>query len=268
MRHTRLVSISLGAAAITVCSFAGCGVTPGRPITLSVSASLQAGPSFQTSAGWDVTLTEASLVIGPIYVLAPAARTAALDRLRAALLPTAFAHGGHDDYSALEVRAEWLDEATLEMGVGSQMLGLADGTAGVTEYSTVELVMPSSASGPTHGHVAWVHGTARPTAGGESIAFEGGLDLPDEPLARTVESIATPFEMSSNGLFELTVMAAPGTNPSGPSWLEEADFARLPVPTSGTVRQIAPGTQPYVAWMLAARDADSFRTQYQATAAQ
>ena len=264
MTRLRLFSLLFGSLALTATSFAACGNTPGRPITLAFSAGLYAGPFFHTSSGWDVTLTEASLVIGPVYVLAPASRTAALERMQSLLLPTAFAHGGHDDYASLEVRAEWLDQAVLSMGASSAFLGNADGTAGLAEYTTVELARPADASGPTHGHVAWVAGTATPTLGGETIAFEGGLDLPDDVLARSVESIATPFDMEANGALELRVMAASAIDPAGPSWLEEADFSRLPIPTTGTVRELAPGTQPHTAWMLAARDADSFTMHYQA----
>lgn len=261
----RQLPLLFAALAITGASFAACGVTPGRPITLALTLSGFTGGTFRTSSGWEVTLTEARIVVGPVYVLAPAARTAALERARSLLLPTAFAHGGFDDYAALDVRAEWLEQTVIDMSRGSAQTYVGDlqGTAGPTEYTTLELVMPADASGPTHGHVAWAAGTATPLAGGETIAFEGGLDLPSDPLARTVESIASAFDMDASGALELTVLAGPSMPATGPSWFEEAHFDRLPAPATGTVRQLAPGTQPYLAWTLAARDAASFTTHYQ-----
>jgi len=251
--------------ALTATSFAACGNTAGQIVSLDVQVGLYAGPTVQTRAGWEVVLTEARLAIGSIYVLAPAERTARLRELRSVLLPTALAHGGHDDYASLEVRAEWLGETVIDMGQPIS-IGTADGTAGLAEYTTLDLAMPRDASGPTHGHVAWVHGTATPLAGGDTIEFEGGLDLPDDALSRSVESIASTFDVTGDGTFTLTIDAAPRTDVVSPSWLEDADFARLPG-EAGTVRTIAPGTQPYVAWMLAARDSDAFHTSYQARGA-
>lgn len=260
MKRLRPLSLALSALAITATSFAACGNTPGRAIAVTFTAVGDAS-DFDTASGWRVHLTEARLSIGPIYVLAPAIQTARLEQLRALVLPLAHAHGGHDDYAALAVRAEWLDGAIVDLLAPEVVLGEGDGTAGLAEYTTVELATPTDASGPTHGHVAWVSGTAAPITGGAPIAFEGGLDVTPDAIGSAVESIASTFTMSTGGTFALTIHAA-GRGADAPSWLEEAHFDRLAVPTTGTVRTLAPGTQPYVAWYLAARDANAFTTSY------
>lgn len=261
MKNIRFVPTLLCALGITSLSFVACGVTPGRPIAVTFFVQGASNAAFETAAGYQIQLDEAWLSIGPIYVLAP---THALTRLERALaLPVALAHGGHDDYASLGVRAEWLGEQVVSAIGGTQLLvGAGDGVAGLAEYTTLDLVVPADASGPTHGHIAWVAGTATPIAGGDPIAFEGGLDLPDEALSRTIESIASALDMSETGTFTLALHPN-GRGADAPSWLEEASFDRLPAPASGTTRELAPGTQPYVAWTLALRDAVAYTTSYQ-----
>lgn len=257
MRHAPLL---FAAVAITGASFAACGVTPGRAIAVTFTAE-GALPDFETAAGWRVHLTQAWMSIGPIYVLAPAAQTARLDRLRALVLPIARAHGGHDDFAALAVRAEWLDERVVDLLGGPVVLGEGDGSAGQAESTTVELAVPADTAGPTRGHVAWVAGVATPLAGGAEVAFEGGLDVAPDTIGSAVESVASAFAMDASGTLALSIHAD-GRGGAAPSWLEQAHFDRLPLPATGTVRSLAPGTQPYVAWYLAARDAAAFRTAY------
>jgi hypothetical protein len=259
----RTLSIALLALALTAASFAGCGVTPGRVITLAyfVDAEAPAMP-FTTSAGWEVTLTEASIVVGPTYVLAPAPRSASLEAL---VLPVARAHGGFEGPE--DVRVEWLEELTVDALGGSTFAGMLEGTAGLAERTSVELVTPADPTGPTRGHVAWVAGTAMPSVGGETIAFEGGLDLdPSEPLARRIDAIESAFDMSVEGQFHLVLHAA-GRPDAAPSWLEDAHFDRLPLPATGTTRVLTPGTQPYIAWMFALRDSEAFTTTFTPSAA-
>lgn len=263
----RLASLVLLALALTSASFVGCGVTPGRPASATFAAVLAGGPTFRTAAGWDVTLSEASLAIGPVYVLAPTSRITSLERMRSLVLPVALAHGGFDDEAGLGVRLEWLESTVLTLGAQDALGGVAYGNVGECAHAIVELVPPTDASGPTHGHLAWLRGTATPVGGGETLEIEGGLDLPDDPLARRVESIAATFTVAETGRLSLTASVAPEAAGTAPSWLEDADFSRLPPPTTGTVRTIAPGTQPYVAWTLALRDALAYAMTYEPGAA-
>jgi len=271
MKRLRLLSILLGSLAITSASFAACGNTPGRAITLTFHAQGDASPDFVTGTGWSVHLTECRLVMGPVYALAPSTMTTRAWQLRQLLLPVAFAHGGHDDYAALSVRAEWLDQTVVDLLAPSPvLLGEADGTAGSAEYTTVYLEAPTAMSDLVHGHEAWVAGTA--TMGTTSIDFAGGLDIPQTALGNLIEGVAITqdgvsspgypqFDTDGDMLITVHVRGQTGALTS-PSWFDQAHFDRLAVPTSGSVRTIDSTTQPSQAWLLAARDSDSFTARY------
>jgi hypothetical protein len=261
MKLPPLVPVLFGAFAIVSTSFAACGTTPGRPITLQFFMQGDAA-DFDTTAGFHVHLTEAHLVVGPVYVLAPHTMTTQLERL---LVPVAYAHGGHDDYASLQVRAEWLEQLAVDLLSPERvLLGTADGTAGPSEYTTLHLETPTGSNvEAVHGHEAWIAGTATPIAGGEPIAFEGGLDIPQDALGSVVEGIATTFTMDTGGELTITAHVRGQTGPlSSPSWLDQAHFERLAAPSSGTVREIVPGSQVHSAWLLAARNAEAFTTTY------
>jgi hypothetical protein len=262
MSSFRFAPIVFGALAIVGTSFAACGTTPGRPITLSLFAQGDAA-DFDTTAGFRVHLTEARVVIGPVYVLAPHPLTTRLER--AVFLPIAYAHGGHDDYAALEVRAEWLEQVAVDLlSPTPVLLGTADGTAGRAEYTTLHLETPTAENAAiVHGHEAWIAGTATPIAGGDPIEFEGGLDVPQDALGSVVEGIATPFTMDTGGTLTITAHVRGQTGAAAsPSWLDQAHFERLAEPTAGTVREIVPASQAHAAWLLAARNADAFTTEH------
>ncbi len=102
--------------------------------------------------------------------------------------------------------------------------------------------------GTTDVHEAWVAGTA--TKDGESISFEGGLDIPQEALGNLIEGVAITEDgvappdyamFDTDGDFLVTVHVGGQTSgATSPSWFDQADFARLPPPASGTVREITP----------------------------
>lgn len=274
MRPLRIVAVLLITFALVATSFAACGVTPGRAITMTFHAQGDASPDFVTSTGWTVHLTQAHLVMGPVYALAPGTMTARASQLRQLFLPVAFAHGGHDDYASLVVRAEWLDQAVVDLlAPDPVLLGEADGTAGSAEYTTVHLEAPTAMSDVVMGHEAYVAGTA--TMGTMTIEFEGGLDIPQTTLGNLIEGVAIEqtgisppsypqFDTSGDMLITVHVrgLATDAVHAGAPSWFDQAHFERLPVPTTGTVRTIDSATQPYQAWLLAARDSDSFTAQY------
>jgi len=272
----RLSTILFVAFAMTSASFAACGVTPGRAITMTFHAVGEGASSFTTATGWSVHLTEASIVLGPVYALAPATMTARSEQLRQLLLPIAYAHGGHDDYASLTVRAEWLDQRVIDLLASTPtLLGTADGTAGQAEYTTIELEPPPAGMAISpHAmgvpHELWVAGTA--TMGTMTIPFEGGLDIPQDPLANLIEGVAITqdgvsspsfpsFDTAGDLLVTVHVGGQTGATTS-PSWFDQADFSRLPMPASGTTRELTSTTQPYQAWLIAARDSDSFTAHY------
>lgn len=270
----RLATLLLLTLALTSVSFVGCGVTPGRAITMTFHAVGDAA-DFVTATGWTVHLTEARLVVGPVYALAPGIMTTRADELRQLLSPVAYAHGGHDDYASLQVRAEWLDQTVVDLLAAEPvLLGEAHGTAGSAEYATLHLEPPSAMSELVHGHEAWIAGTA--TMGTDVIAFEGGLEIPQTALGNVIEGVAIEQDgvvspafptFDDDGDMRVTVhvrgQAANGASLGSPSWLDQAHFERLAVPAAGDVRVLDATTQPYQAWLLAARNADSFSASYQ-----
>ncbi len=244
----RRLTLLLTTLALTSLSFAACGNTGGRPITVNLFAEGD-GDTFTTATGWTVTLTDAHLVLGPVYLLAPIATT-----LRSVILPVAYAHGGHDDFAGRTVRAEWLEQASVDLlAIERTSLGIADGSAGPAGDVTVLLEPPVAASSSaSHGHHAWLAGTA--VMGAASISFEGGLDIPDDGLSRQVEGIPASGDYDTDGEVTLTAHVS--------SWLDQMHFDRLPEPAVAEPRVIAAGSQPYAAWYIGARTSSAFSTRY------
>lgn len=232
--------------AMTAVSFAACANTPGRAIELMLFAQGDGGASFTTRAGWDVVLTEARLAMGPVYVLAP--RPSALRRLLS--IPTAYAHGGADEYATLGVRCEFLEQVSLDLlATEPTLLGMGYGSAGAIGDAEVDIDPPdASIAAPTHGHQAWVAGTA--TMGGTSIPFEGGLDIALLTISRRVQGIPASGTVDDGSRITITVHVR--------SWLDEMHFDRLAIPATGTTRELVAGTQPYDAWILGARTSTAF----------
>ncbi len=253
MMKRRASTILFLSFAITAASFAACASTPGRAISLTLFAQGEGGASFTTRTGWDVVLTEARLAIGPVYVLAP--RATALLRLLS--IPTAYAHGGADEYATLGIRCEWLDQVSLDLlATQPTLLGMGAGSAGPIGDAEVDIDPPGpSIAAPTHGHQAWVAGTA--TMGGTSIPFEGGLDIADLTIARRVQGIPASGSVDEGSTITVVVHVR--------SWVDEMHFDRLAVPTTGSTREIVAGTQPYDAWILGARTSTAFAVTTGAT---
>lgn len=244
----RSISILALALALVAASFAACGTTSGRPITVSLFAEGD-GDTFTTATGWTVTLTDAHLVMGPVYVLSPIETT-----LRQVLaMPVALAHGGHDDFAGRTVRAEWLEQADVDLlAVERTALGLADGSAGPAGDVTIDLDPPHpSIAEATRGHHAWIAGAARMED--FTVEFEGGLDIPDEGLSRRVEGVIASGEYDEGGEVTITVHVS--------SWLDQMHFERLDAPASGP-REITAGSQPYAAWYIGARTSSAFSSTY------
>jgi hypothetical protein len=244
----RPLSVLFLALGLTSTSFAACGTTSGRAITMNLFAEGD-GDTFTTTTGWTVDLTDAHVAMGPVYVLAPVTTV-----LRELVMPVAFAHGGHDDFSGRSVRAEWLEQLAVDLlATERTSLGTADGSAGPAGSVIVDLEPPTGSNvTPVHGHHAWIAGTA--TRGEEVIAFEGGLDIPDEGLSRRVEGIPASGDFDTDGELTITVHVS--------SWLDAMHFDRLPEPASGETRVIASGVQPYTAWYIGARSSSAFSTTY------
>lgn len=253
MSRVPLFCLSL---ALVTTSFVACGTTGGRPIALTLSVDRIGETAFTTSAGWDVVLDEAHVLVGAIYAYAPEGMTASLERLERLLVPVAWAHGGVDAYLGRPVRCEWLSQADVDlMSTEPTSLGVGTGSYGLADEGTVLLDAPSGsladAGAPLHGHHAWVSGTA--TMDETTIAFEGGIDIEDEGTSRLVEGLTLGEVLDDDGEVRVHVEVS--------RWLDAVHFERLPE-AGAAPRVLADGTQGHVAWLLALRDPMTWSLAY------
>lgn len=246
-------SLSFFCAALVAFGCGGEGVTEGREVAFTLAAeSLPVGDGtpgrFVTRTGWTVTLEEAAVAIGPVYLLTEAPPSAR--RARDWILPRAWAHSGFDDFQGGEVRGEYLGRFVIDaVRPGLQPIAATRGIAGRVRAANLELQPPAAGIASLHGYTAWIRGVA--VRGEETVPFEGGLDLPQTGSARKVVGIPADVELDDG----VTVVIE--LHPD--RWLSEADFSALPAPAGGDERRsIVPGTQSYDAWFLGVRAFGTF----------
>ncbi|HJL03934.1 MAG TPA: hypothetical protein RMH85_04200 [Polyangiaceae bacterium LLY-WYZ-15_(1-7)] len=229
----------------------GCaGETAGRLVEIEVA--LRGDPEARThgtSAGWAIELDEAWLVAGPVHVFAPADEPVAA---RLAPLALARAHGGFDPLDGRAVRAELLEQAAIDALDGTPMRWLAPAEEGPVDELSVGLEAPLAGAGvATRGHQAWVRGRA--SRGGETVAFEGGLDLSGDGVARRVGNVALDATLGAGGRLTITLDAR--------RWLDGVAFDRLDA-VEGEVAMFEPGDQASAAWRVGLHDPGAYRASW------
>lgn len=253
--------MALSGLALSLLGVVACGTTPGAPSEAEVVLHPSTA-SFTTSLGWTVTLDEAVLVPGALYVLAPEGdTTASLERsLSRVLLPVAYAHGGVDAYAGRPVRLEWLGPSSLSLlGAADVSLGVADGSVGTSEIATLEFEALSgddaTSSSPGHGQHVWVSGTA--TDGTTTLAFEGGMTFETTGTENLVETIPIAASVEAEGTLGLTVDVA--------TWLDRVAFDRLA--DTSSPRTWTASSQAGIALDLGVRTPSAYALTYAATVA-
>ena len=242
---------------------AACDAAAGREVTVSMALVAetrtgQAPDHFVTSTGWDVTLDDAALVLGPVYLFEnppPGASLVPWWRPDGWLVRTAHAHAGDQHFAGGAVLAEYVGQLALDVRHGEPVeLGQVTATAGRARSFSVLLDPPRTGLGEaTHGHHAWVRGRA--TKEGATVAFEGGLDIPNEGRLRKVDGLPLEAPLEDGGRFTLVV------HPD--AWFDAADFAKLPAAEGDAPRTITRETQPGAVWFNAARGAAAFTGRYE-----
>jgi hypothetical protein len=219
--------------------------------------------ALTTRTGWEVTLEEAYITIGPLYLYENApAQVAALAQqpapggaswLRALWLPSAYAHAGDQHFSGGRVMGEALQQHVIDLlDPAGVTLTRSRGVEGRAQSLSVWLLPPkASAVGPTEslrGYTAYVVGVAR--RDDQEVRFAGGLSIPDEESMRLVAGVPVniPLTDGAQALIEVHPDA----------WFTDAHFDRLTEVTSGDRALIGPDTQPYNAWLIGARGAWAF----------
>ncbi|HEY0839339.1 MAG TPA: hypothetical protein VGD74_04075, partial [Vulgatibacter sp.] len=214
--------------------------TGGREVAFRIAAeSIPQGDGapgvFVTRTGWSVTLEEAAISVGPLYLFSEAPPSASRLRPLGWLVPVAHAHSGFDDFDGGQVRGEYLGRFVIDALLpGLQPIASVRGIAGRVRSATVELQPPGGSPALLNGHQAWVRGVA--VRGDETVPFEGGLDLPEGGNVRKVAGIPAAIDLDDGTTVVLELRVE--------RWLSEADFSSLP-PDGNERRTLAPGTQPY-----------------------
>jgi hypothetical protein len=237
----RSMTAAILALAMSLLAFVACNPTAGIPIELTIAFAGMSERSATTASGWEIELTEARAVIGPVYAYAPLDEDLAfLDVLSPA---RAFAHGGHDALDGRVVRAELLDPYAVDLLGPRIELAPIDGLEGAISELTIALAPPTgdlaAENGPTRGHHVWIAGVARREE--IEIQFEGGLDLQTDD--QRIDAIAIDARVTQGA--SLTIAS------DARAWLAEADFSGLP---SGSVA-LEDAAQPSRALWIGARNA-------------
>jgi len=238
-------------------SGASCATTEGKIVIVRMhlrgtAANGSSIHRFTTSTGWDVTLERAFVAMGPVYVYAPAGDlTAALQVL---LLPRALAHGGFDPLNGRRVRAELLDQVALDLlSDDGQTFDGIEAEAGVVDAVSLALEPPNPENSERlSAHHFWARGTA--TQGTMTIPFEGGLDIPDDGLARRIEGVPIEGTLDEGGSIEVGVVVS--------SWFDDAHFERLAEPSQEGRFLVTPQSQVHAAWFLNVRSVRSYMARW------
>lgn len=230
-----------------------CDPAAGREATVSMrlaAARRDGGPptQFTTSSGWDVTLSEARVALGPVYLYENAPADALNEpwwRIDRFLVPSARAHAGDQQFFGGAVLAEYVAQVAFDaLSTTPLDLGTTTATVARARSCSLRLDPPNAANlDALHGHHLWARGQA--TKDGATIEFEGGLDLAETGTQRRVDGLAIEADLDDGGAFTLTV------HPE--AWFDQADFSTLAAPQEGTTREITSASQVRGAWFIGAR---------------
>lgn len=183
--------------------------TTGKEIAFSAAAaggtSTGTPPTatFTTYAGWSVTLSQALVLMGPLYFYEGAPQASRWKRLLP--ISSAYACPTHAQYNKGTVLGEVLQQYVVDLLGQPTALGQIMGFAGTCR--TVELHLHPHGEmlqGPSatdvallQGHSVRLEGTA--TKADMTVPFIARLTIPDEGLMRIVESIAAEVELGVVG---------------------------------------------------------------------
>jgi hypothetical protein len=252
---------------------AGCDLpsgTGGRAIEFEMRLRARWKPelplgSFETSTGWKVDLGEAMVAIGPVYVHENAPPLAGIDAPRGeglsgllwdVLVPDAHAHAGDQHFDGGEVKGEWLGQVAFDvLHPGGEHIGPVPGTEGRARSLSIRLDPPRASiggdGGALRGHHAYVVGVAEKD--GLVVPFEGGLDIEDEGMMRSVEGIPLDVSLRDGAVVGIVI------HPS--AWFDGAHFDRLTEKNAAGRFVITPESQVRTAWFLGARGFSAFSAE-------
>ena len=210
--------------------------------------------AFTTRSGYRVTLTEARVALGPIYLYEnppPVAQAPRRRTLWDLIVPSAFAHPGDQHFAGGAVKGEYLGQVVLD-GLSDEPLALGEvpGVAGISRSFSVYLEPPASAEAKRalHGYHAFVVGDAEKA--GVTYPFEGGLNIGNEGTLRRVEGIALDADLSAQSQVTIEIHLS--------RWFADAEFDRLSERADSGRYVIDEPAQVGAAWFIGARSFDTF----------
>jgi hypothetical protein len=249
----------------TLLALAACDGTGGREVSFSFAVESIAEPGqapgrFRTTDGWDVTLTKASVYVGPVYLyqnagVGLAAGPSLLRALDELLVPRALAHAGDVHFNGGAVWGEYLGQVAFDPLGGPVALGELTGTAAAVRSVSLVLMPPRQALFPNADPPdaqALVEGVAE--KGEARVAFAGQLAIPLEARVRNVDGIPVDFTLDEGGTFTLGVRPA--------RWFERATFDDLAPTLPGEVVTLPPNGPTWNAWSNGLRSVNAWRGRW------
>lgn len=252
------------AGALALCVPLGCSQdsgTGGQAIELEMQlvssvAEGQRPGTFVTRTGYDVTLSEARIAAGPIYLYENPPPVASRPRGvgRAVwdwLVPSAQAHPGDQHFAGGTVLSEYLGQVVFDaLSAEPLRLGKVPGVASRARSFSVWLEPPRTADAreALRGHHVHVVGEA--TRGDERYEFEGGLDIGAEGTLRRVEGLEMDAALRDGAQVTVELHLS--------RWFRDADFSTLEERAPSGRLLIGADSQVRTAWFIGARSFDSF----------
>jgi hypothetical protein len=235
----------IGLITLVALSSAGCaGAEEATRLALPVVVDASGMTPVKTDLGYDVTLSEARLVIDDLeFTMAGEAHTASSwQRFRDLVIPSAHAHPGH--YEGGDVTGELRGHFLIDLlAAGAATIGVAELITGVYQSVNFTFAKATAKDGlgpgdPLLGHTALFVGIA--TKGAEHVPFRISLDTPDSR-----QLVGAPFQVSvtrdSRWTLGFELVTIDPTE--GDTLFDGVDFGVLPLGADGNMTLDASGSE-------------------------
>jgi hypothetical protein len=245
LRHPAVLAPLLGA--LLSLAAAHCGDDSTGRARITVDAVVRGTDrTLTTSTGWQVTLTEARIVLGPVRWYEGAALFGRSRFERLLGVSMAYAHPGH--YVAGEALADITARRVVDLlRPDGTPLPQGSGVTGIAQSAAIELRPaegPIADAATLHGGTLYVRGDA--AKDGRTVRFDCA-----PALTQVVQGIPARGDMNTSGRWDLTIDVG--------AWIDRADFSMAPAPaTPDGVVTLTEG-QPFNAVTRTAPAASGFR---------
>lgn len=252
LRHPAVIAPLLGALVSLAATHCGDDSTGRTRIT--VDAVVRGVGAVRTSStGWQITLTEARIALGPLrwYEGAALFGRTLFDRLLG--VSVAYAHPGH--YVAGEALADITARRVVDLlRPDGTPLPQGNGVTGLAQSAAIEL-RPAEGSladaASLRGGTLYVRGAA--TKDGRTVRFDCA-----PALTQVVQGIPARGDMNQSGRWDITVDIG--------AWIDRADFSSIPSPADPDAVVTLTEGQPFNAVTRTAPAASGFTFAWTAAA--